>query len=78
MISYILLFFFLLGTSYLVGRLILRQRKQGDEKLRKFSVIKQREASSDESEVPDFLTEENLEALGYPSSAVSDNEDEEG
>ena len=28
-----------------------------------------------EEEEPDFLTEENLESLGYPSSAVQDEED---
>ena len=28
-----------------------------------------------EEEEPDFESEENLEALGYPSSAVMDNED---
>jgi len=30
-----------------------------------------------EEEEPDFLTEENLEALGYPSSVFQDEEDEQ-
>lgn len=51
--------------------------KKEPEKLRK-KKTKQKTLDNfiEKEEQPDVETEENLEALGYPSSAVTDMEDE--